>query len=102
MTYACKYAHTKGQKATPIHTIPHLDLVQHPTILITNHYVDHNHLHIINFDHDVDNPSSIHSLISLSLDTTFSTVLVGDFNLHSHSWSPEGWTPSPGVCAFKE
>ena len=102
MTYARKYARTdKGRHATPIRTIPRLDLSAHPTILITDHYVDQDKIRIINFYNDVDNPSSLQSLLTLDLDFMFPTILIGDFNLHSRSWSPENIPQSPNANKFE-
>ena len=102
MTYARKYARTdKGRRATPIRTIPRLDLSAHPTILITDHYVEQDKLRIINFYNDVDDPSSLQSLLALDLDFTFPTILIGDFNLHSCSWSPENIPRSPNAHKFE-
>ena len=56
-------------------------------ILITDHYVGPHALRIINFYHDTEDTSSLRSLLDLDLDSTFPTILIGDFNLHSHSWS---------------
>ena len=78
MTYACKYTHSGRKQANPIHTIPHLDLALHPTILIMDHYV--NHLRIVNFYDD-----SLQSLLTLTLDSTFPTIHISNFNLRSHS-----------------
>ena len=102
MTYARKYARTdKGRRTTPIRTIPRLDLSAHPTILITDHYVDQDKIRIINFYNDVDDPSSLQSLLALELDFTFPTLLVRDFNLHSRSWSPENIPRSPNSHKFE-
>lgn len=88
-------------RSTPIRTIPRLDLARHPTILITDHYVDHDRLRIVNYYNDIDDPSSLHSLLSLSLDTTFPAILIGDFNLHSRNWSPENIPRSPNAHIFE-
>ena len=102
MTYARKYARTdRGRRSTPIRTIPRLDLSSHPTLLITDHYVELDKLRIINFYNDVDDPSSLQSLLDLSLDTTFPTILIGDFNIHSRSWSPENIPRSPNAHKFE-
>ena len=102
MTYVRKYARTKeGRRATPIRTIPRLDLAHHPSILMTDHHVEHDRLHIINYYNDVDDPSSLQTLLTLSLDSTFPTILIGDFNLHSRSWSPETIPRSPNAHSFK-
>lgn len=49
----------------------------------------------------MDNPSSLHALTSLDLDSEIPTILIRDFNMHSPSWSPEGWTCSPCSAPFK-
>ena len=41
------------------------------------------------------------TLLSLDLNPTVSTLLVGDFNLHSPSWSDPGLSCSPQSMAFK-
>lgn len=102
MTYTRKYARTtKGKHTTPIRTIPRLDLASHPTILITDHYVNQDKLRIINYYNDVNDPSSLQSLLTLSIDSTFPTILVGDFNLHSRSWSLENIPRSPNAHKFE-
>ena len=74
----------------------HLDLCAHPSILITDITVGSAYWRTINFYHDVDDPSSLSMLLSLDLDPTIPTLLIGDFNTHSASWSPLGWTKSTG------
>ena len=88
ITYTHKFSWTHTNSLSPIRTIPRLDLIQHPSILITDHYVGSHALRIINFYHDTEDSSSLQSLLNLDLDSTFPTILIGDFNLHSHSWSP--------------
>ena len=88
LTYTRKFSRMHTNRLSPIHTIPRLDLIRHPTILITNHHIGSQSLRIINFYHDTEDTSSLHSLLELDLDSTFPTILIGDFNLHSHSWSP--------------
>ena len=87
ITYTRKFSRTHTNALSPIRTIPRLDLVQHPSILITDHYIGSHALRIINFYHDTEDTSSLRSLLELDLDSMFPTVLIGDFNLHSHSWS---------------
>ena len=101
MTYTRKFTRTHGRKQTPIRTVTRLDLARHPTLLITDHHVNKDCLRIINFYHDVDDPSSFRALTSLDLDPEVPTILVGDFNMHSPSWSPEGWTRSPRSDPFE-
>ena len=70
-------------------------------ILITDHYIGTHSLRIINFYHDTGDSSSLQTLLSLDLDSTFPTILIGDFNLHSHSWSPPDLTTSPRARDFE-
>ena len=71
-----------------------LDLCAHPSILITDITAGTNYWRIINFYHDTDDPTSLSTLLSLDLDPTIPTLLIGDFNTHSTAWSPLGWTKS--------
>jgi hypothetical protein len=47
-------------------------------------------------------PSALDALVALDLDATIPTLLVGDFNLHSPSWSPTGWDMSQGAHRLEE
>ena len=71
-----------------------LDLCAHPSILITDITAGSNYWRVINFYHDTDDSTSLPTLLSLDLDPTIPTLLIGDFNTHSPSWSPLGWTRS--------
>ena len=71
-----------------------LDLCAHPSILITDITAGSNYWRTINFYHDVDDPTILPTLLALDLDPTIPTLLIGDFNTHSLSWSPLGWTKS--------
>ena len=71
-----------------------LDLCAHPSILITDITAGTNYWRVINFYHDTDDPTSLSTLLSLDLDPTIPTLLIGDFNTHSTAWSPLGWTKS--------
>ena len=71
-----------------------LDLCAHPSILITDITAGSNYWCVVNFYHDTDDPSSLSTLLSLDLDPTIPTLLIGDFNTHSPAWSPLGWTRS--------
>ena len=102
MIYVRKFTRAHGCKHNPIKVAPRLDLVQHNTILITDIHTGQECLRVINFYNDVDDASSFRALTSLNLDPTIPTILVGDFNTHSHTWSPTGWTPSPRAHTLEE
>jgi hypothetical protein len=57
---------------------------------------------IINFYHDVRDNSSLQALISLDIDAVTPTLVVGDFNAHSPSWSPPGIPWSSGAGHIEE
>jgi hypothetical protein len=82
MTYRCKQV---ANRVNPLTIVPRLDLAKHPTLLITDIYVHKDLLCIINYYNDVDHSSSLSTLLSLDLDPTVPTLLLGDFNLHSCS-----------------
>jgi hypothetical protein len=102
ITYAQKYSITHPDRKTVIHTVSHLDLARHPTILITDHHVGKDCLHIINFYHDVNDPSSLQTLTSLDLDCTVPTIPVRDFNLYAPAWSPQGLPQPSQVENFEQ
>jgi hypothetical protein len=99
MTYRHKQV---NNRLNPIQIIPRLDLAKHPTILITDIRVHKDTLCIINFYNDVDDQTSINTLLQLDLDPTVPTMLVGDFNLHSCTWSPQNWERSTKAPAFEQ
>jgi len=57
---------------------------------------------LINFYNDVNDHSALDTLLSLDLDPLIPTLVTGDFNLHSRSWSPAGLTPSSGAERVEE
>ena len=69
----------------------HLDLCAHPCILITDISFHKTKWHTINFYNDTDDPMAICTLLSLQLDPLIPTLLTGDFNAHSRTWSPADW-----------
>jgi hypothetical protein len=101
MTYTRNFSVQHSKQRNALRTIPRLDLATHPTILITDHYAGPDQLRIINFYNDVDNPTSLATLLSLELDSTVPTILLGDFNLHSPSWSPPDLQHSPRAADFE-
>jgi hypothetical protein len=99
MTYRRKQV---NNRLNPIQIIPRLDLAKHHTILITDIRVHKDTIHVINFYNDMDDQSSIKTLLQLDLDPMVPTMLVGDFNLHSRTWSPQNWEQSTKAPAFEQ
>jgi hypothetical protein len=102
MTYVC--LHNRFAKFKPNHCqmIVRNDLVSHPCILITDIRAGTYYWRVINFYNDVDDQSVLDTLLGLDLDATIPTLLMGDFNLHSATWSPTGWNTSQGAHRLEE
>jgi hypothetical protein len=71
-----------------------LDLCAHLCVMILDLTFDDTTWRLINFYNDVNDRSALNTLLSLDLDPIIPTLVTGDFNTHSRSWSPEGITPS--------
>jgi hypothetical protein len=78
------------------------DLAAHPCILISDFRVGTYYWRVLNFYNDVADPSALSSLLDLDLDATIPTLIIGDFNLHSSSWSPTSWATSSGSHRLEE
>ena len=70
------------------------DLCAHPCIMILELTFDKVKWRLVNFYNDVNNRSALEALLSLDLDPLIPTLVTGDFNTHSRTWSPEGIKPS--------
>ena len=79
-----------------------LDLCAHPCIMILNLRFDRETWRIVNFYNDVKDQSALDTLLSLELDPTVPTLVTGDFNTHSRTWSPDGVMPSPWAERVEE
>jgi hypothetical protein len=73
------------------------DLVAHPCILITDILAGHLLWRVINFYNDISNPTALSTLLTLDLESTIPTLIVGDFNIHSCAWSTLDWATSPSA-----
>jgi hypothetical protein len=87
MTYARKRA--QDAHDTPNFTVvPRLDLANHPHLQILDIIFDNEQWRVINFYNDARDDSGIRKLITIDIDAVTPTLVAGDFNLHSPSWSP--------------
>lgn len=91
MTYICIHDRDRIFKKNYLRGTVRLDLCAHPCVLITDIALNGAFWRTINFYNDVNDPSAINTLLSLDLDPTIHTILVGDFNAHSPLWSPKDW-----------
>ena len=91
MTYIRIHDRERTFKKNYLKGSARLDLCAHPCILITDISFHKNKWRMINFYNDVDDPSALRTLLSLQIDPLIPTLLTGDFNSHSRTWSPMGW-----------
>jgi hypothetical protein len=69
--------------------VPRLDVCSHPTVQVLDIVFDDDETRrVINFYHDVLDNTSLQALLALDIDALTSTLIVGDFNTHSPTWSP--------------
>jgi hypothetical protein len=102
MTYIRLHDHVAKFKPNHCQLIVRNNLASHPCLLITDIHSGTYYWRVINFYNDMSDPSALDALVGLDLDTTIPTLLVGDFNLHSPSWSPMGWDTSRGANRLEE
>jgi hypothetical protein len=102
MTYIRLHDRITKFKPNSCQLIVRNDLASHPCLLITDIQAGTYYWQVINFYNDVADPSALNALVALDLDATIPTLLVGDFNLHSPSWSPTGWDTSQGAHRLEE
>jgi Endonuclease-reverse transcriptase len=100
MTYVRK---TSRNRETPhFLVVPRIDSCSHPTLQVLDIVLDGELWRVINFYHDVRDNTSLQALLALDIDATTPTLLIGDFNLHSQSWSPPDTPRSSGATRFEE
>ena len=92
MAYTCK-RDTTTNEAPPFSIIPCPDLCAHPCLQV----LDIAHVGklwcIVNFYHDMQDNSGLTALLALDLNPFIPTLVQGDLNLHSRSWSPDNIDP---------
>ncbi|KAH8995554.1 hypothetical protein EDB86DRAFT_3077579 [Lactarius hatsudake] len=101
MTYIRKHDTPTGKKRNGLEVIARLNLVQHPCILITDIRTGGKLWQVVNFYNDTADLMALCALMHLKISDEVPTLLVGDFNLHSTTWSPYGWAPTSGVGEFE-
>ncbi len=87
MAYACKQA-VNPLFDPPFTIVPCLDISSHPCLQVLDIIFDNETWRIINFYNDVQDKSCLQTLMSLEVDAVTPTLITGDFNTHSHTWSP--------------
>jgi hypothetical protein len=102
MTYIRTHDRSSPFRKSYVKHIIRNDLCAHPCILITDLVMTDTYWRTINFYNDVDDPSVLTTLLSLDLELAIPTLLTGDFNLHSRSWSPPDWAHSHAADRVEE
>jgi hypothetical protein len=102
MTYVRIHDRSQLFKKNHCQMIVRNDLASHPCILISDFRVGSYYWRVLNFYNDVADPSALSSLLGLDLDATIPTLIIGDFNLHSTTWSPTGWVTSSSSHRLEE
>ena len=74
--------------ATHFIVVPCIDICPHPTIQVLDVVFDKEQWRVINFYHDVRDALSLDALLDLDIDAVIPTLVIGDFNAHSQTWSP--------------
>jgi hypothetical protein len=78
------------------------NLAVHPCLLITDILIRQIRWQAIKFYNNISDKMVLSTLVSLDLDSTIPTIIMGDFNLHSNSWSPHGWSNSSTAVHLEE
>jgi hypothetical protein len=94
MTYIRIHDGSSPFRKSFIKHIIHNDICAHPCILIMDLVMTDTYWCTINFYNDVDDTTALAALLALDLDASIPTLLTGDFNLHSRTWSPPDWMHS--------
>jgi hypothetical protein len=95
MAYARKPTHHPNN-APRFTVVPRVDICSHPTLQVLDIIFDDDEIwRVINFYHDVRDNTSLQALLALDIDALTPTLIVGDFNTHSQTWSLPG---TPRSC----
>jgi ribonuclease HI len=89
MTYVRKHNPTASM-IPPFTVVPRIDVSDHPCVQVMDVVFDTRTWRIINFYHDVRDSTCLGALTSVDIDALTPTLVVGDFNTHSATWSPPG------------
>src|SRR5712672_1462330 len=101
MAYARKQA--QGTRDTTHFTVvPRLDTCSHPSVQVLDVILDNEQWRVINFYHDIRDSSSLDTLLGLDFDAVIPTLVIGDFNAHSQTWSPPEVPRSSSATRIEE
>ena len=101
MAYARKNS-TRNSHTPHFTVVPRIDICTHPTLQVMDIVLDKELWRVINFYHDVRDNTSLQALLDLDINATTPTLLIGDFNTHSQSWSPPDTPRSSHATRIEE
>jgi endonuclease/exonuclease/phosphatase family metal-dependent hydrolase len=101
MIYMRKHDRENPHRLLRLNVVAQPELAAHPCLLIVDVHIGTEKWRIINFYNNTEDPSAMRALQALQLGDEVPTLLVGDFNTHSRTWSPLGWAPSTGAPALE-
>jgi len=88
MVYTRKTEHGKDQPQFT--ALMCKDICTHPCVQILDMWIKGEQWGVVNFYHDIRDNTSLSTLTGLDIDATIPTIILGNFNMHSHMWSLQG------------
>jgi hypothetical protein len=113
----CKVVAYRRIASTHFTVTNRIDLSSNYHLMTLDVHTDHETFRIYNIYHDActsdknEDPSqtswatrvqSLHDILSIDIDPLIPTIIGGDFNTHSRSWSPQGVRQSPWALDIEE
>jgi endonuclease/exonuclease/phosphatase family metal-dependent hydrolase len=90
----CKVMAYRRISSTHFNVTNHLDLTSRHHILTLDIHLGSSAFQAINVYHDTKHQGSLENILGIETDPQIPTIIGGDFNTHSQSWSPPGIRPS--------
>jgi hypothetical protein len=102
MAYSRKLINRNSIEQLPFSVVSRPDICPHPCIQVLDIIHVGEQWRVINVYHDAKDRSGLDALMSLDLDPFTPTLIMGDFNTHSRSWSPDDVEPSYWAWRLEE
>jgi hypothetical protein len=102
MAYSHKLINTHSTEQLPFSVVMHPDICAHPCIQVLDIIHIGEEWWIINVYHDMRDMLGLDTLLTLVLNPFIPTLIMGDFNTHSRSWSPNDVEPSYWAWRLEE
>ena len=98
----CKVMAYRRISATHFNITNRVDLTSNHHILTLDIHLGTSSFRVVNVYHDTEHRNSLANILSIDTDPRLPTIIGGDFNTHSLSWSPPGIRASPWAADVKE